>query len=166
MTRYFPQPLLPLVLAGCTLTGCTTVSTDARPPAYYETAASYSEAPSSPLFSGDAAVLSDEAIGRILAVNVNIEVQFAHLQFTAQAKFIDRSDSLSRRGRRSRRSWLRLSCGDRCRRGLRLVTCRQFRASPRDSLFEARRRRCFRLDGRGGVGGFGQLRHLRLRLWA
>lgn len=49
-----------LVVVGCTVP----VSTSTRPAAYYDL--NSSEAATASLFSGDEAVLSDEAIGRIL----------------------------------------------------------------------------------------------------
>lgn len=60
MHRRFLTLVVLLLLAGCT----APVSTGLRPDAYYESVSS-DEATAS-LFSGDEAVLSDEAIGRIL----------------------------------------------------------------------------------------------------
>lgn len=62
MTRAVMVLLMLSVLAGCTVP----VSTGMRPDAYYEQAGADTDASLESLFSGDAAVLSDEEIGRIL----------------------------------------------------------------------------------------------------
>lgn len=54
-----------LLVSVFLLSGCTTVSPDPRPSAYYESATS--SQPGSSLFSGDAETLSDDAIQKILA---------------------------------------------------------------------------------------------------
>jgi len=56
-----PSLLLMLAMTGCTTTPASTIS---RPSAYYETIAA--EAPPASLFSGDADVLSDEDIAKVL----------------------------------------------------------------------------------------------------
>lgn len=61
MTRSLPLLVVLVMMAGCT----APMSTVARPDAYYDSVPSQSAAQS--LFSGDESVLSDEAIGKILA---------------------------------------------------------------------------------------------------
>lgn len=53
-----------LLFLALAMVGCSTVSTTQRPDSYYDSAVGSSDADS--LFAGDASVLSDEAIGRIL----------------------------------------------------------------------------------------------------